>query len=103
MDTANHTFACEHPGCNKQYSGKSNLRKHILRCHGRCTSSAADAAPALDLNPPGLIKVVDQPSQNDYIALFMGEEDDQISEERSIIAFLSLPTEGLQVKISSLF
>ncbi|XP_032791258.2 zinc finger X-linked protein ZXDB [Daphnia magna] len=95
VDTANLTFPCEHPGCNKQYSGKSNLRKHMVRCHG---SQAPTAGTSLstDPPPPELIKVADQPFQNDYIALLLGDDEDHVSTDRSVVTFLAVPTDSLQ-------
>lgn len=96
VDTANLTFPCEHPGCNKQYSGKSNLRKHMVRCHGNRTPSVV-ATTSTEPSPPELIKVVDQPTQNDYIALLLGDDEDQLSADRSVVTFLAVPTESFQV------
>ncbi|XP_046631288.1 zinc finger X-linked protein ZXDB-like [Daphnia pulicaria] len=94
VDTANLTFPCEHPGCNKQYSGKSNLRKHMVRCHGnRSTPCTATVSPT---EPPELIKVIDQPIQNDYIALLLGDDEEQMSADRSVVTFLAVPTDSLQ-------
>ena len=96
VDTANLTFPCEHPGCNKQYSGKSNLRKHMVRCHGDRTPSVPTATPT-EPPTPKLIKVVDQSTQNDYIALLLGDDEDPLSADRSVVTFVAVPTESLQV------
>jgi len=48
-------------------------------------------------DPPELIKVDEQPSQGDYIALLLGDDDDQSSAERSIVTFLAVPADTLQV------
>ena len=124
VETAGVTYPCEHPGCNKQYSGKSNLKKHVVRCHGtgqpasnpltsRSAASVAAAAttsrvPSITTtagrsNPPELIKVEDAP-QSDYIALLLGgDDDDQSSADRSIVTFLAVPTDSLQVGFENNF
>jgi len=110
VETAGLTYPCEHPGCNKQYSGKSNLRKHVVRCHGSqaaapnqrthppaTTSIVMTPSSSTSTDPPELIKVDEQPSQGDYIALLLGDDDDQSSAERSIVTFLAVPADTLQV------
>jgi hypothetical protein len=94
VDTANLTFPCEHPGCNKQYSGKSNLRKHMVRCHGNGSTQMIPTVSPTE--PPELIKI-DQPIQNDYIALLLGDDEEHMSADRSVVTFLAVPTDSLQV------
>nr|CAH0108047.1 unnamed protein product [Daphnia galeata] len=93
VDTANLTFPCEHPGCNKQYSGKSNLRKHMVRCHGNGSTQLIPTVSPTE--PPELIKI-DQPIQNDYIALLLGDDEEHMSADRSVVTFLAVPTDSLQ-------
>lgn len=128
VETAGVTYPCEHPGCNKQYSGKSNLKKHVVRCHGNGQPSNSNTTPSCrnptaitlsnnsriptvglaaagssssSMDPPELIKVDDAP-QSDYIALLLGgDDDDQSSADRSIVTFLAVPTESLQVGFPS--
>lgn len=68
----------------------------MVRCHG---SQAPTAGTSLstDPPPPELIKVADQPFQNDYIALLLGDDEDQVSTDRSVVTFLAVPTDSLQV------
>lgn len=68
----------------------------MVRCHGNRTPSVPTAAPT-EPPPPELIKVVDQPTQNDYIALLLGDDEDQMSADRSVVTFLAVPTDSLQV------
>ena len=110
VDAANVTFPCEYPDCNKQYSGKSNLRKHMVRCHGKPIKSKT-SYPVQPLPPPPpaeLVKPIpadpleqvdrgEEAQENDYIALLLGDDDPHSSTDRSIVTFLAVPTETLQV------
>lgn len=89
VDSANVTYPCEHPGCNKQYSGKSNLRKHMLRCHGNRIKTVARKGPEQTVTD------VQAPAQTDYIALLLSDDDQTV--DRSIVTFLAVPAESLQV------
>jgi len=104
VETASVTFPCEHPGCNKQYSGKSNLRKHMVRCHGQGVSRVSTGPSSTshqmhghlatsDPSPPELVKI-ETASPDDYITLLL--DDDQSSADRSIVTFISV-SENLQV------
>jgi len=109
VDAANVTFPCEYPDCNKQYSGKSNLRKHMVRCHGKPIKSKT-SYPVQPLPPPPpaeLVKPIpadpleqvdrgEEAQENDYIALLLGDDDPHSSTDRSIVTFLAVPTETLQ-------
>ncbi len=69
----------------------------MVRCHGnRSTPCTATVSPT---EPPELIKVIDQPIQNDYIALLLGDDEEQMSADRSVVTFLAVPTDSLQVGI----
>lgn len=68
----------------------------MVRCHGNRTPAVSTVVPT-EAPPPELIKVLEQPAQNDYIALLLGEDEDQMSTDRSIVTFLAVPTESLQV------
>lgn len=70
----------------------------MVRCHGQgsATPPAGDALPP-DPSPPELIKVSDPSSQNDYIALLLGDDEDQPLADRSIVTFLAVPSDSLQV------
>lgn len=67
----------------------------MVRCHGNRTP-VVTTTPT-EPSPPELIKVVDQPTQNDYIALLLGDDEDQLSADRSVVTFLAVPTDSLQV------
>lgn len=69
----------------------------MVRCHGNRTPSTVNPTTSTEPSPPELIKVVDQPTQNDYIALLLGDDEDQMSTDRSVVTFLAVPTESLQV------
>ena len=83
------TFPCDFPGCNKKYSGKSNLRKHVVRCHGNLVKTVAN-------KPPDLVRADTDPQQADYIALFLGDDEDQ-SAVAGRLTFVAVPAESLQV------
>jgi len=95
VDSASATFPCDYPGCNKQYSGKSNLRKHVVRCHGSRIKSTPN-------KPAESAKAVAEPQQTDYIAVFLGDDEDQ-SALSGRLTFLAVPAESLQVCRYSLF
>lgn len=75
----------------------------MVRCHGQgigisrvptgppTSTTTANSEPL----PPELVKIVDTQSQNDYIALLLGDDDDQ-SADRPIVTFISV-SENLQV------
>ena len=105
VDAASVTFPCEYPDCNKQYSGKSNLRKHMVRCHGQPIKSKSHPQQ----QPPELVRAAAdalevaerEPQENDYIALLLGDDEDNSSADRSIVTFLAVPTDTLQVYFHS--
>ncbi|EFX64679.1 hypothetical protein DAPPUDRAFT_333952 [Daphnia pulex] len=66
----------------------------MVRCYGnRCTPCTATVSPT---EPPELIKVIDQPIQNDYIAFLLGDDEEQMSADHSVVTFLAFPTDSLQ-------
>lgn len=69
----------------------------MVRCHGQGSATPPAGETLSDPSPPELIKVSDPPSQNDYIALFLGDDEDQSSADRSIVTFLAVPSDSLQV------
>ena len=74
----------------------------MVRCHGQ-GSATPPTGEALqpDPSPPELIKVADPLPQNDYIALLLGDDEDQPLADRSIVTFLAVPSDSLQVGVFS--
>jgi hypothetical protein len=69
----------------------------MVRCYGnRSTPCTATVSPK---EPPEMIKVIDQPIQNDYIALLLGDDEEQMSADHSVVTFFAFPTDSLQVEI----
>lgn len=83
----------------------------MVRCHGKPIKSKSGlpvqppAPPPPELVKPApadssLLEQMDrgeEPQENDYIALLLGDDDPHSSADRSIVTFLAVPTETLQV------
>ena len=66
----------------------------MVRCHGNGSTQLIPTVSPTE--PPELIKI-DQPIQNDYIALLLGDDEEHMSADRSVVTFLAVPTDSLQV------
>ena len=63
----------------------------MVRCHN------SNRVKPTTSKPPVLHNNEAESQQTDYIALFLGDDEDQSTVDRSVVTFLAVPAESLEV------